>query len=415
MNSSTTTSSATNTGLLLPKLSQQLDTVHMIKIMHAGKKVTLQRQTAMWTVAEKANYPATIEKVRELLLGLAYMQRLEPKTKNPQNYSILGLTDPDKSTSKAGQIQLLDKQNKLVTQVTLGKRADSEHTSSDNLYALVEDDPQTWLVLGRLPDMGGPGAWLERNLLILERNRITAVTITHTDGEIIKVTPKVVGQPKLTLDGIKEGETLKSEYMLADIFERFTNLQLENVRLAKDLAWPETNPLQVEVQTKEGLLIQIVVATIDNTPWLRFTAQATTVATTSSDSATTPPQTNTVAPEQQGTATSQTEATNQQSQTSPQEEATELNARWNGWAYTLADWAYQTLNKRRTDLVTVSAATNVQEDDTTGSVAETQEDTTTADSTTTELHTNPNEQQTTATPTETMPTDDETGTTTVTP
>jgi hypothetical protein len=104
--SASVTSPAIEAGLVLPNLAQQLATVQTIKIIHAGDSVTLQRQAQAWTVVEKANYPAAESKIRELLLGLAYLKRLEPKTKNPDNYAILGLTDPDKKNQQSGSVYL---------------------------------------------------------------------------------------------------------------------------------------------------------------------------------------------------------------------------------------------------------------------------------------------------------------------
>jgi hypothetical protein len=223
--------------------------------------------------------------------------------------------------------------------------------------------------------LGAPGAWVQRNLLELERSRIIAVTVTHGDGETIRVIPKATGQTTLTLEGLKAGETLQSDYVLADIFERFTRLQLEDVRPAKQLTWPETVDLQVEVRTKNGLLVRINAAKIEDQHWLRFTAIADPASATTppvAAEATTPnPPTplvrgatesptpivrgDTVPPTGQNTVTAS--ATNPPPAKTPQQEAEELNARWNGWAYKLADWAYQTLNKRRVDLVKAAATT----------------------------------------------------------
>lgn len=369
------------TGLLLPKLGQKLDSIYKIKIVHAGDVVTLQRQVTdepqgqsqtqdqsqIWTVVEKSLYPAKNTKIRELLFGLVHIKRLEPKTKNPKNYSILGLTEPDKKTSKAGQIQLLDKADRLITQVTLGRREPDPNTTTprNDLYALVKGDPQSWLVLGRLPTLGAPGAWLQPNLLEIDTKRITKVTIIHKDNETIQVISKPDALDQFTLNDLKAEESLQSDYILKDIVDRFSKLQLEDVQLARDLKWPAALDLQVKTQTKDGLVITIAAAKVGEHTWLRLTATTVPVPATdltkdskaidSKPTDTSKPQTSKQAPvankaESTAQARIQSKATKPPKK-SPQQEAKELNARWKGWAYKLADWAYQTLNKRRSDLI----------------------------------------------------------------
>jgi len=352
------TVSATERGPLLSDLAKRLDAVRTVAIRHAGETVTLHRKDATWTVAEKADYPAQPGLVRELLLGLTHLQRVEPKTRNPEHYAALGLADLDKTSGKASRIDLKDAADQSLAQVTLGKRQPStaEPERSD-LYALLPGDPQSWRVEGRMPTIGAAGAWLRRTLLELDHSRIAGVTLTHGDGETLRLIPKApaatpatqteearpdAGPETFILEGLGAGETLKSDYILEDIVDRFTRMQLEDVRPADPMQWPEKPDLQVEVQTQDGLRVWLTAAKIDGQPWIRLQAEAPPATAAAETVAT--------SPSRQNAAPTAADAAKGQKET-PQQEAATLNARWHGWAYTLADWAYQALDKRRVDLV----------------------------------------------------------------
>jgi len=326
-----TTLSAIDTGALLPGLLDKINQVQKISVLHAGETVTLQYNAGKWAVAEKNNYPAQDSQVRELLMGLASSTRIEPKTRNPANYAALGLNDLDKSGSEGSRIELFDKSGQPLAKVVIGKRKPTGETGRNDFYALVKDDPQTWLAEGRVPAVGAAGSWLQRTLLELERNRIASITLTHSDGESLHLKPKEPEQTSMVLEGLKPEETLQSDYALDDIADRFTLMQMEDVQQIDKLKWPQKADLTLEVRAKNGLIIKVAAAKIDNQTWLKLVAEAPPELAKSSDAA----------------------KKDAKTPKSAQQEATELNTRWNGWVYTLADWAYQALNKRRTDLVKV--------------------------------------------------------------
>lgn len=340
---------------LLPALAKQLDAVQTVEIQHSGETVTLQRRNGAWTVAEKAGYPARGGQIRELLLGLARLRRAEPKTRNPQYYSALGLTDADRNGGMASHISLLDAAGHPLVQVTLGKRPPSaQETARDDLYALLPDDPQSWRVEGKMPTIGAAGAWLNRTLLDLDRTRIAEVTLIHGDGETVRLVPKGTDKGKdrdgFTLEGMEADEALVNDYVLDDIASRFTHMQLEDVQPADQIQWPANPDLKAEMRTKDGLLVRLIAAKIEDKPWIRLMAEAVPNAPSSPPSAETP---EAIAAEEAKPPTDEPskETPKTKIQKTPEQEVTALNGRWQGWAYTLAEWAYQALDKHRVDLI----------------------------------------------------------------
>ena len=63
-----------------------------------------RRSTDSWAVVEKGNYPAAQGKMRQLLLGLADLTLVEPKTERPELFARLDLDDP--ANGKATDLKL---------------------------------------------------------------------------------------------------------------------------------------------------------------------------------------------------------------------------------------------------------------------------------------------------------------------
>src|SRR5438045_3094878 len=80
---------------LMPELHGHVNDVNTITLTGADNKVlaTLKRGADGWTVAEKANYPADVAKIREFLLKLDQATLIEQKTSNDKRYAELGVDD----------------------------------------------------------------------------------------------------------------------------------------------------------------------------------------------------------------------------------------------------------------------------------------------------------------------------------
>ena len=72
-----------------------------------------------WVVVEKGNYPADEARMRRLLLGLADLTLVEPKTERPELFARLDLDDP--SNGKSTLVALQDRTGKTVAELIVGK------------------------------------------------------------------------------------------------------------------------------------------------------------------------------------------------------------------------------------------------------------------------------------------------------
>ena len=87
---------------LLPGLMEKINEVEVISIEHTGKTLTFLKDSGGdWTLMEVNGYPADKERIRNALIGLAHLEKIEPKTALPEFYSDLQVEDNSSEKSKS--------------------------------------------------------------------------------------------------------------------------------------------------------------------------------------------------------------------------------------------------------------------------------------------------------------------------
>ena len=90
-----------------PALAAKLGDVGSVGIKRNALSLTFVRDGDNWLVAEKGNYPAAAGKVRQIVLALADLALVEPKTQQAEFYPRLDVEDP--GSGKSTLVTLKDK------------------------------------------------------------------------------------------------------------------------------------------------------------------------------------------------------------------------------------------------------------------------------------------------------------------
>ncbi len=343
---------------VLPNLAQQMGELQQIVVARAGgETVTLQRAGDNWTVVEKGGYPADMAQVRTLLVGLADLRRIEPKTAKPERYADLGLSDPDTEDSRAVAVQLRGEGGNPIANLVFGDRqparADPIRTE---IYLRQPDEPQTWLVEGHLPELGGALGWLQSDVLNLDRERIRAATVAHADGETVRLLRDDAAKMDFTLQKIPQGRETASQFTINAVADAFSQLEIDDVGTAGEVEFPEQPELTATVETFDALTVIAEIAQQDQRWLLRLRAQADP-STATADEPATPADSapNEGAEDEEEQAAAQTETEDESSPVSErpdvEAEAEQLNARWDGWIYEPSTGWIDSVNKRMDDLL----------------------------------------------------------------
>jgi hypothetical protein len=168
-----------------PDLGSRLGDLAWVRLTHGSAKADFAVIGGRWVLVEKGNYPAAPDKMRRLLLGLADLSLIEPKTERPELFARLDLDDA--GNGKSTLVALQDRAGKTIAELVVGKtRRDRLGGGNDGVYVRKPGDNRAWLARGSLDLPGGsPDAivgWLDRRILDIPASRIAAVTLTGDDG-----------------------------------------------------------------------------------------------------------------------------------------------------------------------------------------------------------------------------------------
>ena len=120
---------------VLPVLGQHLTDVAHITLVHGANKTTLVRADGTWVVEEKGNYPADMAEVTQVVLGLADLRYVEPKTQKPDLYPRLEVEDAGKPDGKSTLVTVSDPKGTVLGEVIAGKQGiDQLGGGSDGVY-----------------------------------------------------------------------------------------------------------------------------------------------------------------------------------------------------------------------------------------------------------------------------------------
>jgi hypothetical protein len=161
---------------LLPALAGELDTISSLSVLKgsATPTVTVHKQGDQWTVAERANYPADVSKVRKLLLALNDAKIREEKTSNPDNYAIIGVEDASKAGATGAQIELTAKSGKLG--VIVGKPAGQGN------YVRRPAEKVSYVAEPGISFEAEPRFWIDTRLLDIASDKIQSIEFKPAAG-----------------------------------------------------------------------------------------------------------------------------------------------------------------------------------------------------------------------------------------
>ncbi|CAK0741525.1 putative DUF4340 domain-containing protein [Gammaproteobacteria bacterium] len=336
---STTSSMVPGEGRFLPNLASQLDQVQRIRIEKGADHWTLLKTEGRWKLEEKDGYPADRTKIRKILLGMAQWERLDPKTRKPENYPRLGLAESGDGAEGARRVELQGSAGTLAS-IRLGKRQPAKAGEGlSEFYVKTTEDSQVWLAQGRLPDLDGLRAFLNTSLLKIDRERIREVRWRLAESESLRLFRSDAKAQNFLLDGLKTDEKLKSGYGVDGVADRLAGLMLEDVRPAS--AFNDATPmLSADLATFEGLSVHLDLLERDGKHWARLQAKADEL------------------PSSKPPAPSAGEAATEPPKEAPKppvkpvaDEVGEFNGQWAGWVFALPEWQVDGLKKRRDDLV----------------------------------------------------------------
>ena len=338
------TSSSGNGDLLVPGLEGALGEIERVTVVKAnGETVaTLERRPDNWIVTDKHGYAASATKLRQALTGLAEARILEQKTANAELYDRLGVEDVAGAEAAGVSVTLTVPGRELPT-IILGNAEGAKYR-----YARRAGEAQSFLV-DRNPDFARAAAqWVDSGVVDVRGDRVRQVTITHADGEVLRLSKTGPELTNFEVAAIPAGRELSYPGVANVSANALRELALEDVEPAA--ANPAVDPTIVEYRTFDGLVVRVTGVKRNDESWVSF--EASVDAEQAAQAAAAPPavpagEPGAAAPEGGAPAADAPAATTPD----PAAEAARINAKVGGWRYKIAGFQYDQMTRRMADLL----------------------------------------------------------------
>lgn len=234
---------------LIPKLVKKLADLTEVSVHNGTRSVTLQRHgDAPWVVAELADYPVDMPRLRGFMNDLSQSRLLEEKTSKPENYALLGADD-----ASATQV-ILKAGEGVVADLLLGKPAERRAAT----YVRLPKRPAVWKTSQVLKPPADPMEWVKRDILMMDEARLREVTVTgaaQAKGNASRrISRDTVADPYTVTPRLAPDDKAL-EYQLLTLPRLFTRLSL--VAVMPESALRQSSGDMTEIQTFDGLHVQL--------------------------------------------------------------------------------------------------------------------------------------------------------------
>jgi hypothetical protein len=294
-----------------------------------GEPFTVRRSEdgSGWGVADRGGYPAKPDNVKSALVGVAQLERVEPKTARTDRWHMLGLAE----TEDASPIRLVLRDGSGATAADLLLGDSPERRGQDLRFVRRSDEDRVWLVEGRVDVLARRILWMDTKLAEFERERIESATTTHPDGETFRVYRRTRKSTEWFIEDLPEGRDLATPTAAQPIGTGLAWVNFEDVAPAGDVDL--TDPVVCLFRAFDGLEVTVRSVEVDGAWWSTLEA-----AYVPEDIGPGPAPQDTVVPEPEEIA-------------ALEEEVHDLNERLGPWVFKLGQYKAGVFTKRLDDLL----------------------------------------------------------------
>ncbi|MSO70886.1 MAG: DUF4340 domain-containing protein [Alphaproteobacteria bacterium] len=226
----------------------------------------------VWGAADRANYPAKSDEIKEVLSKMADMHLIEAKTNRKERLSRLVLEEPTADKSKSSLVKVFDDKGQVLAEAIIGRtRGRATGVERAGTYIRRPNEQQAWLASGAVRILPRMADWLNVTVLHVEAKNVRLVEITPTKGSAI------VAEKNVPDEAIKVTTALPEKKKIRDgSTSRFaaglTNVDLDDVKRVADVKFPEER-FAVKYLTFDGMEVNATLAKIDDKGWATFSAK----------------------------------------------------------------------------------------------------------------------------------------------
>jgi hypothetical protein len=257
---------------VLPQVAAKPEEIAKVIVKRSAGTATFVRRGDGWTVAEKSGYPADSAKMRKLLLGLAEIAYVEPKTAEPSLYKRLNVEDPSAQKSQSALVEVYDSQGGALGSVIAGRRRiDELGGGSDGVYVRLPDESRSWLARGTLDLDSDIVQWLDRRIVDINEKRSKEAVLQQPDGAALTIS-RDKPEDKFAVKDLPANRKLKSDTGVVEPATVLQAFDLTDVKAASEAGFPKDGLATATYTTFDGLAVKVELAKLGDTDWIRLSA-----------------------------------------------------------------------------------------------------------------------------------------------
>jgi hypothetical protein len=253
---------------LFPTLASELNTVTEVSITKgaATPAVTLRKTGEQWSVAQRADYPADVAKLRRLLLALGETKVIEEKTSDPANYPIIGVEDPTKAGASGAEVDLVAQDGKHA--LIVGKPV------GEGTFVRRPGESKSYTVEPAISVEADPRSWIDTRLIDIPSSSIQTVEFKPATGAgyvLHRLKPK---EDDFAIDKVPPGRKTLDAKALAPSANTLSGLTAEDVAASKDIDFSQS--AQAILTLDDGNVITLTGTAVGDKRWIEVQASKDT-------------------------------------------------------------------------------------------------------------------------------------------
>ena len=310
-------------------LKDRLDEVKQVDITARESEVSLVLRENLWVVENRDGYPASFDKLSDLLDNLTKASFAEKKTGKPEYFGRLGLRDLDDEESEAVKVEITTAAEERL-EVLVGNAA----TNRDGQYFRFPQEQQAWMMSTELDVETDAEDWLKPAIINIDSERVRKVTQTSASGERLTVVREGGEEENFDVVDLPVQKKLKYGTIANELGRSLVNVRLKDVNKADGFDFSGGG--KAEYLCKDGLAVSVLTKEMDGRYYLSFSFEAGEASEESDEEP---------APDQEL-------ASEQPSKhASLAEEVARLNKNLDSWVFEVTQFTFDDFTKTMDDLV----------------------------------------------------------------
>ena len=259
---------------LAPDLLEHINDVAVMSIEHGKETETFVKGTGgNWFLMEMSGYIADKERIRNALIGLANLEKIEPKTALPEYYPDIMVEDAGEN-AQSYLVTLLDADGKTLLNLLVGKSTSGIRWNGQGYFVRKPDEAQSWLVRGSADVTGGALTWMDTELSAFKEADMESVTIVDATKKREATYKRADRFSKMQPVSASDNYFMKSTAFVDGMTKALSSMNFTAVeRRTSD--WDKLDPyLSVMIETYDGLTQYFFVYLIDDVPFAALSFRA---------------------------------------------------------------------------------------------------------------------------------------------